>query len=148
MFRCCCTLGVAICVQVLLYTRGGYVCLGVAVHGGGYMFRWSKFGQDLLYAGGGYVCLGGPSLVRTCCTLGVATYKSWAHPSTRHWTSCSSWRMLTGWTAGRSAHPVVFHVNAFLMGWCVSVCGCYIYIYVSLHVHLTVYVCVCVCARV
>ena len=36
------------------------------------MFRWSKSGQDLLYTGGGYVCLGGPSLVKTCCTLGVA----------------------------------------------------------------------------
>ena len=49
------------------------MCLGVAVHGGGYMFSWSKFGQDLrYYTGGGYVCLGGPSLVKTCCTLWVA----------------------------------------------------------------------------
>ena len=61
VFRCCCTARVA-------------MCLGVAVHGGGYMFSWSKFGQDLwYYTGGGYVCLGGPSLVRTCgTTLGVA----------------------------------------------------------------------------
>ena len=65
------------------------MCLGVAVHWGGYVFRcWCTLGvaicvQVLLYSKGGSVfrccctrgvavCLVGPSLVRTCCTLGVA----------------------------------------------------------------------------